>query len=348
MTLSLHTFKSVNYSNSFLNTMISRRLLRVKILQILFAYFKSENESLSNVEKELLYSISKAYDLYHFLLLLPVELADLADSKIQLAKQKFIASKEDLNPNTKFVDNALVKVIRENEALKEYVAKHKIGWTGYPELIRNLYQKISTSEYFLAYMDSTSSSFNDDKQLIISILSKELEDSDEFYQFLEEQSIYWNDDLEFMLSMVVKTLKKFTESQPTSSPLFPMYRSEDDEDYIKRLLKKVVANHDENVKLIEEYTQNWEVDRIASMDILIMELALTEIKEFPSIPIKVSFNEYIEIAKFYSTDQSSTFINGVLDKIIMSLRKKNQFVKQGRGLIGEEDDRLVLSDDEIE
>jgi N utilization substance protein B len=328
--------------------MISRRLLRVKILQILFAYYKSENESPNNIEKELLHSIKKAYDLYHLLLLLPVELANLAENKIQQAKQKFIASKEDLNPNTRFINNLLVKLIRDNDALDEYISTQKIGWGDYPVLIRNLYQQISTSEYFQAYMDMESSSFNEDKQVIISILSKELEDSNEFYQFLEEQSIYWNDDLEFMLSMVVKTLKKFNEGQPTTVPLFPMYRSDDDEDYIIRLLRKVIANHDENVKLIEEFTQNWEVDRIASMDILIMELALTEIKEFPSIPIKVSFNEYIEIAKYYSTDQSSTFINGVLDKIIMSLRKKNKFVKQGRGLIGEEDDRLVVSDDDIE
>ncbi len=328
--------------------MISRRLLRVKILQILFAYYKSENESYNNVEKELLHSINKAYDLYHYLLLLPIELGDYAENKIQIAKQKHIASSEDLNPNTKFVENSMIKLLRENEALNDYVSKHRIGWGAYPELIRNLYQQVSATDYFQTYMDSPSSSFNDDKQLLTNILSREFEDFDEFYQFLEEQSIYWNDDLEFMISMVVKTLKKFSEGQPQTTPLFPMYRSDDDEDFIKRLLRKVISNHDENVKLIEEYTQNWEVDRIASMDILIMELALTEIKEFPSIPVKVSFNEYIEIAKYYSTEQSSTFINGVLDKIIMSLRKKNIFVKQGRGLVGEEDDRLVLSDDDIE
>lgn len=345
----MHTLnKLINCSNPFLNTMISRRLLRVKILQILFAYYKSENESLNNVEKELLHSINKAYELYHYLLLLPIELADHSESRIELAKQKHLTSHEDLNPNTRFVDNALVKLLRENEALNDYVVRHRIGWGQYPELIRNLYQRISTADYFQAYMDSSSASFNDDKQLVISVLSKELEDFDEFYQYLEEQSIYWNDDLEFMLSMVVKTLKKFSEGQPATTPLFDMYRSDDDEDYIKRLLRKVIQNHEENVKLIEEYTKNWEVDRIASMDILIMELALTEIKEFPSIPVKVSFNEYIEIAKFYSTDQSSTFINGVLDKIIQSLRKQNLFAKQGRGLIGDEDDRLVTSDDEIE
>lgn len=328
--------------------MISRRLLRVKILQVLFAYYKGENDSLSNTEKELLHSINKAYDLYHYLLLLPLELADYAENKILIAKQKHIASHQDLNPNTRFIDNKLIKLIRENEALKSHVERRKLGWGLNPEIIRNLYQKLSASEYYKAYMEAPSVSFNDDKQLVINILSRELEDFDDLFQYLEEQSIYWNDDLEFMLSMVVKTLKKFSENQPTSTPLSPMYRSDDDEDYAKRLLRKVVLNHSESVKLIEEFTKNWEVDRIASMDVLIMELALTEIKEFPSIPIKVSFNEYIEIAKYYSTDQSSTFINGVLDKIITSLRKKNAFVKQGRGLIGEEDERLTQSDDDLE
>ena len=328
--------------------MISRRLLRVKILQVLFAYFKSENDSLNNVEKELLHSINKAYDLYHLLLLLPVELADFAENKIQVAKQKLMPTQEDLNPNTKFIDNKIIKILRENEALQGYIAKHKLGWGLYPEISKNLYTNLSNSEYFKQYLDADLNSFTEDKNLVINILSRELEDFEDLYQLLEEQSIYWNDDLEFMLSMVVKTLKKFKEDQPLDAPLFPMYRSDDDEDYAKRLLRKVILNHAENVKLIEEYTKNWEVDRIASMDILIMELALTEIKEFPSIPIKVSFNEYIEIAKYYSTDQSSTFINGVLDKIIISLRKKNAVVKQGRGLIGEEDERLILPEDDIE
>ena len=164
--------------------MISRRLLRVKILQILFAYYKSENESLSNVEKELLHSINKAYDLYHYLLLLPIELADYAEGKIQLAKQKHLASHEDLNPNTRFIDNSTIKLIRENEALKEYTEKNKISWGLYPDLIRNLYSKALAADYFQAYMNAPNSSFNDDKQLVINVLSRELEDFDDFYHLL--------------------------------------------------------------------------------------------------------------------------------------------------------------------
>ncbi len=324
--------------------MISRRLLRVKILQVLFAYFKSENDSTNNVEKELLHSIRKAYDLYHYLLLLPIELADFAENKIQLAMQKLQPTEDDLHPNTRFVENKLINLLRKNEALNQYTNQNKLNWRMSPDLIKKLYQKISESDYYQSYMKTTTTTFSEDKMLVINILSKELENSDDFYQTLEEQSIYWNDDIEFMLSMAVKTLKKFAEDQPESTSLFPMYRSEDDEDYAKRLLKKVIIRHDENVKMIDGFTKNWEVDRIASMDILIMEMALTEIQEFPSIPVKVSFNEYIEIAKYYSTELSSTFINGVLDKIIMDLRKKNIINKQGRGLIGDDDDRLLVTD----
>jgi len=320
--------------------MISRRLLRVKVLQVLFAYFKSENDSLSNAEKELLHSIRKAYDLYHYLLLIPIELVDFAESKIEFGRQKLVPTREALNPNTRFVENKLVKQLRENEALQKYASEYRLNWRAYPDLIRKLYQRVSVSDYFEQYMAAPACTYSDDKQLVVNILSRELEDFDDLTANLEEQSIYWNDDIEFMLSMVVKTLKKFKENQPGSTPLFPMYRGEDDEDYIKRLLRKVILKHAENVKLIDEFTKNWEVDRIASMDILIMELALTEILEFPSIPVKVSFNEYIEIAKYYSTDQSSTFVNGVLDKIIQSLRRQKKIVKQGRGLVGEDDSRL--------
>lgn len=328
--------------------MISRRLLRVKILQLLFAFFKSENDSIQNVEKELQHSIRKAYDLYNLILLLPIEIADIAEGKIQLAKQKLKPTTEDLNPNTRFIDNRLIHLLRENKALKLYAQQNKIGWGNYPELLKKLHQKFTETEYFKNYMDSPSYSFNDDKQLVINFFSKEIADCDDFIQFLEDQSIYWNDDVEFMLSMAVKTIKKFYEDQTPDSELSPMFRNDDDEDYAKRLLRKVILLHDQNVKLIEGFTKNWEVDRIASMDITIMEMALTEIKEFPSIPVKVSFNEYIEIAKFYSTDQSSNFINGVLDKIIMDLRKKKEFVKQGRGLVGEDDNRLSISDEDDE
>lgn len=316
--------------------MISRRLLRIKTLQILFAFFRGEGDSLSKAQSELTHSNRKAYDLYHYLFLLLLELRDYAEKRIEIARQKHMPTHEDLHPNTRFIDNSILSIISDNEHLRSYLSTHKLSWVNYPELVKKLYQKVTASDYYTQYMEATTSSFIDDKQLIVNILSKELNNFEDFMQCLEEQSIYWVDDVDFMIGMVVKTLKKFKENQDPSAPLLPMFKNADDEDFANKLLRKVILNHSENIKVIDKFTRNWDVERIASMDILIMEMAICEILEFPSVPVKVSFNEYIEISKYYSTDQSSTFINGVLDKIIESFRADNHINKQGRGLLGEE------------
>jgi N utilization substance protein B len=316
--------------------MISRRLLRIKTLQVLFAFFRAENDSLSKAESELLHSIKKGYDLYHLLFLLLLEIRDFAQRRIETAKQKLIPTHEDLNPNSRFVENPLLTIIGENESILRYTAQNKLGWVNYPELVKKLYQKISASEYFMKYMEAETVDFTQHRQVLVHILSKELIDFDDFTYCLEEQSIYWNDDLDFMIGMATKTIKGFEPDQQTDVPVFPMYKSDDDEDFAKRLLRKVVLNHSHNSQMIDNFTKNWDVERIASMDNLILEMAITEITEFPSVPVKVSFNEYIEISKYYSTDQSSTFINGVLDKIILTLRSEGKIQKQGRGLVGEE------------
>jgi len=280
--------------------------------------------------------------------MLPEELVDFAQNKIDLGRQKLRPSPEELNPNTRFVDNKLIDKLRINQSLINYSTENRLNWRHHPELIKNIFNKFITADYYNQYMNAETVEFTDDRQLVLNLLQRELGDLEDFNNFLEEQSIYWNDDLEFVLSMATKTVKKLTESSDESAELMPMFRNEDDEDFAKKLLRKVVLRHTENVKLIEEYTQNWEVDRIAGMDILIMEMAITEIMEFPSIPVKVTLNEYIEIAKFYSTEQSSTFINGILDKIILTLRKNNQFVKLGRGLVGEDDIRLASAEEDVQ
>ena len=293
---------------------------------------------MAKAEKELLHSIKKGYDMYQYLFLLLIEIQDFAEKRVEVAKQKLMPTHEDLHPNMRFIENPVFQLIRENESIQDYLTYHKLSWVNYPELIKKLYQKITASEYYKAYMELDSVDFVTHRQLVVSILSKELLNFEDFELSLEEQSIYWNDDLEFMIGMAVKTLKKFEENQPETIPVFSMYKDEEDEDFAKRLLRKVILNHTENTNIIDNYTKNWDVERIAGMDILIMEMALTEITEFPSIPVKVSFNEYIEISKYYSTDQSSTFINGVLDKIIAAYRTDNKVQKQGRGLIGESEE----------
>lgn len=316
--------------------MISRRLLRIKTLQILFAYYRSENDSLVNAEKELFHSLKKSYDLYHLLLLLLIDIRDFAQLRIDTNKEKFIPTHEDLNPNTRFIDNPVFSIIENNESIKSYAVNNTLNWVKYPELNKKLYQSIVSSSYYEKYMNAETCTFEQHQQVLVHILSRELFHSDDFSQALEEQSIYWNDDLDFMIGMTIKTIKEFEEDQPPHVPVFPMYKSDEDKDFAKRLLHKVILKHDEHIKMIEEFTQNWDVERIANMDILILEMAIAEITTFPSIPVRVSFNEYIEISKYYSTDQSSTFVNGVLDKIIQTLRSQGLIHKQGRGLVGEE------------
>ena len=314
--------------------MISRRLLRIKLMQILFAFFKSNNNSVSKSEKELFHSIDKTFELYHYFLILIIDIANYAESKIDLARKKNIPTKEDLNPNTKFIDNKIINQISINKQLKTYLNNVKLSWVNNPELIKNLYLKIIESEDYKSYMQADNCTYSDDKKFIMKIFEKHIANSELLFQTIEEQSIYWNDDIEFVLSMIIKTIKKFNEKDEEKAELLKLYKSEDDIEFIKTIFRKTILNHEDNVELIRKNITNWDIDRIAFMDMLLIEIAITEIKEMPSIPIKVSFNEYLEIAKFYSTGKSSIFINGILDKIINNLKAENKIIKKGKGLIG--------------
>ena len=315
--------------------MISRRLLRIKILQILYAHFMLDCQPLDKTEEELLFSIQKSYDLYNYLLLLIIDIVRYANSRIELAKQKKIPTCEDLNPNTKFIDNKLIKQLSNNEQLKKYIFNNKLSWENHPELIKTFYSKITESEHYAKYLNNKNNSYEVDKKIIIKLYLNEIVNCEQLYQCLEEQSIYWNDDIEFVISMIIKTLSKFKEKDNESTLLMKLYKNDDDKDFVKRLLRKTILNHLEYKKLIDEKTKNWDVNRIIFMDILIMQLAIAEMIEFSSIPTRVTFNEYLEISKLYSTKKSSNFINGILDKILHSLKKENIIIKQGRGLIGE-------------
>lgn len=315
--------------------MLSRRLLRVKILQALYAHYKSNSESIAHSEKQLFFSINKAYELYHYLFLLLVEIIDYANERIELSRKKKIPTLEDLNPNTRFINNRLIKQFRVNKHLTNFLSLNKLNWKNYPELIKNVYLKIIDSEDYVSHLESKEDSYTADRKIIIQIYSNLIIQSEELFQNLEEQSIYWNDDMEFVINMVIKTIKRFQDDSDKNMPLMGMYKNEDDKYFVKQLFSKTILNGEEYRLLIDRHTQNWEIDRIAFMDILIMQLAISEIIEFPEIPTKVSFNEYIEISKYYSTSKSSNFINGILDKIIHELKQEKRIVKRGRGLIGE-------------
>ncbi|MCD4834730.1 MAG: transcription antitermination factor NusB [Bacteroidales bacterium] len=315
--------------------MVSRRLLRIKTLQICYAYLKSSEQSINQAEKELFFSIQKSYDLYHYLILLILDVVNFAESRIELAKQKKIPAQEDLNPNTKFIDNKLIKLLNDNYELKKYLNDQKLSWVNYPELIRNLYNEIRESELYENYMLSDSNGFNEDKKFISNVFSKIIINHEPLYQNLEEQSIFWNDDVEFVIGMIIKSFRSFKASSDENVKLMSLFKNEEDKDFVKRLFRKTVLNHNENEELISKFIKNWDVERVAFMDIIVMSLAIAEMTEFSEIPIKVSLDEYIEIAKFYSTQKSNVFINGILDKIVEHLKKEGIIKKAGRGLIGE-------------
>jgi N utilization substance protein B len=313
--------------------MISRRIIRTKVLQILYAHVSSADKTISSSEKELHFSIQKTYDLYHLLLVLPVELCDYAEKMMEIRKQKNFPTKDELNPNMRFVSNRLVVKLKNNNDLTAYIKKNKVNWANSQEMVKRIYQSMTESEVYKNYLLSVEDDFQVDRRFIEDFFAEVLLKNEFVFNEFEEQSIYWNDDLDFVVSMVIKTLKKFREDSIVNDHLSSLYKDDEDEEFTVELFRKTLSKSEENRKTIEAYTKNWDVERVATMDILIMELALTELTEFPSVPIKVSLNEYIELAKYYSTQRSSIFINGVLDRITRDFKEQQKIVKTGRGLI---------------
>ncbi len=315
--------------------MVSRRLLRIKILQILYAYFKSDDAASGKMEKDLFFSIQKTHELYISIFALLNEIVRYAAHRIDLGRNKLSPAPEDINPNTRFIDNPVLRKLSENPSLKTYINEYKINWSVYPELTRNLYRQIISSDFYEEYMNKDETTVKEDLKFVNSILYRVVLNCDMLDSLLEERSIFWNNELDFVVRQVERTLKKIMEDTMNETKLLALYKDEDDRDFAKRLFRHVIANNKEYREIIERYTSNWDVDRIAYMDILLMQQAISEIIEFENIPTRVSFNEYIEISKFFSTKKSSNFINGVLDKIIKMLKDENRILKSGRGLIGE-------------
>jgi N utilization substance protein B len=307
--------------------MINRILLRIKIVQIVFAYYKSGEKEYGVAEKELFHSIEKTYDLYYHLLLLAIEVTRYARNKIDAGLQKYRPTEEDLNPNRRFAENRFIAQLEINETFIERVEEKKLSWIDSPEVVKSLYDAIISSESYQAYMCSETNDYAADKELWRKIFRNEILNNEALPAALEEQSIYWCAEADFVISFILKTIKKFDESKGAKQPLLPMYNHEEDKLFAKKLFANTLQNGKEYRDLIEEFTKNWELDRIAYMDVIIMMVALAELHDFPSIPVNVTLNEYIEIAKQYSTDKSGTFVNGVLDKIVNHLKNEGSLMK---------------------
>ncbi|MGQ1784959.1 MULTISPECIES: transcription antitermination factor NusB [unclassified Saccharicrinis] len=311
--------------------MLNRRLLRVKVMQVLYAHYQHNETTIQNSEKELFHSISKSLDLYYLYILLMLEVRDYAIGRIEFGKNKKMASAEELNPNTRFVTNKVLSKFAESEQVSKYMDQKGNNWANYKEVIKSLYAEVIKSQQYKDYLENPENSFEVDKKFIVKLLEKVIAYFEPIYATFEEQSIYWNDEVEFVLSMVVKTVKSMEDEVPVK--LMGQFKDEDDEDFVKRLFRKAVVNHQDYLDLIKKHSKNWDVERVAFMDIILMQIALAELVEFPNIPVKVSMNEYIEIAKHYSTDKSGVFINGILDKAIVELTEAKKIKKVGRGLV---------------
>ena len=312
--------------------MISRRMLRIKVVKALYAHMKSDADSLMASEKMLVTSIDKTYDLYFLMLSLVAEMAHYAEQRQEAAKKKQLPTYEDLNPNRKFVDNAVIRLISQSDSVNDYLASRKLSWAQYPELVKTMLAQLEQNDYYKKYMASQERSFREDLALITEFYTRELEESEILENVLDEMSILWNDDLGFALIMVTRTLSNMRPSH-TDVKVLPKFKSIEDLDFARELFAKAAVNFDKYQVEIEKFTNNWDVERIAFMDNLIMATAIAELVTFSSIPVKVTLDEYIEIAKFYSTQGSSTFINGILDKLVASLTEEGKINKSGRGLI---------------
>ncbi|GHT43790.1 N utilization substance protein B [Bacteroidia bacterium] len=307
--------------------MLNRILIRIKVLQVLYAYYQNGDGSLKVAENEMLFSLQKSYDLYHYLLLLIVDVTNLHDRILDNKKHKYTPTWEDLNPNMRFVENRFAKQLSRNRELLKHVEEHKISWINDADFLKDVLDTILASEEYGRYMNKTESSYEGDKALWRDIFKNHICESEMVSGYLEDKSIYWNDDVDIIESFVLKTLRQFTEEEAEFQPLLPMFTDEDVRLFPIQLLRKAILSGEEYRERISRHAQNWETERLANMDVYIMQLAIAELLSFPSIPISVTLNEYIDMAKYYSTPKSGIFINGILDSIVNELKKEGRLLK---------------------
>ena len=314
-------------------SMLNRRHIRIKVLQILFAFFHSDSDDLLKCERDLENSIQHTQSLYVHLLLLLVDLKLLAKTKIEKGRNKLLPSQEDLNPNTKFVDNKIFSLLQQNLDQVDKSNLEPNFWLGHSDLQTKLLDEIQASELYRAYMDISSHSFIDDRKFILKLFKEFIAPNEDLHSFLGEKSIYWLDDFAIVNLSVIKTLNSFKEAKLTHKVIMPLFKNDDDKKYAFNLLKKTIVNSSDYKKYIVQTASNWDEERISSMDQLLMQMAICELLNFETIPVKVTLNEYIELSKDYSSHKSKVFINGVIDKLAVRFKKEKKINKLGRGLV---------------
>ena len=310
--------------------MINRELIRLKVVQLIYAYYQNEGKTIDVAEKELNFSMDKAYELYHYLLSLLVEMKNVAARKeeARVSRNKRLGTKvEGAFPETMLSQNKFLAQLEVNEQLSEYREKQKKEWIEEDALVKKLYTTCTESDIFQLYLTKEDFSYEADREIVRKLYKTFICNNEDFDSLLEDHSLYWNDDKEIVDSFVLKTIKRFKETSGPDQPLLPQYAVEEDREFATKLFRSTLENAAEIRNLIQSNCKNWEFSRLAFMDVIIMQIALAEILTFPSIPLNVSFNEYLDIAKVYSTPRSASYINGLLDHIVKGLKKDNKILK---------------------
>ena len=309
--------------------MINRELIRIKVVQLSYAYYQNGSKNIDTAEKELMFSLSKAYDMYNYLLALIVGITREARRHVEVAEAR--AKREGTPmPSTKFIYNRFALQLEQNKMLNDFMETQKKSWDDQPEFLKKIYLQITESEIYKDYMDSADDDYMADREVWRKLYRTLIQDNVDLDALLEEQSLYWNDDKEVVDTFVLKTIKRFEEKNSASQELLPEYDSEEDKDYARKLFRATILNGEEYQHYMSEASRNWDFSRLAYMDIVIMQIAIAEMMTFPSIPISVTINEFVELAKLYSTPRSAGYINGMLDAIAHHLVETGRLMKQMR------------------
>lgn len=314
--------------------MLSRRHIRIKVLQAVYAYQQSDQNDLMKGEREMSAQLDKVHDLYLYLLLLFGELRHQAGIKQEELRNKHLPTQEELNPNSRFADNPVMVILSESKSLKTAVARKKLSWINDMDVVRMLYQDIRNSEWFKLYHANRHGTFDNDREMFVQLFTDEIANSSRLLSFFEEKNVFWSDDIDLVCTAIVKNIKAI-QTPGDDLELTPLWKNEaEDKAFAKQLYTQTLMIRGEAQELIQAKAENWEVDRIAFTDVLIMTMAIAEAIHFNNIPVKVTLNEYIDISKEYSTPRSHIFNNGLLDKIFAELKSNGKIKKVGRGLIG--------------
>lgn len=306
--------------------MINREIIRNKVVQLTYAYYQNGNKNIDSAEKELLFSLSKAYDLYAYMLALIPAVAKESRKYLEVAQSKAQREGTDM-PSQKFAYNRFAIQVEQNTALNDILEAKKISWNDHPEFVNKLYLQIIESQIYKEYMDSQDDSYDADREVWRKLYRTLIENNESIDSILEEESLYWNDDKEIVDTFVVKTIKRFDEKSGHKQEILPEYASEEDLDFARKLFRAAILNADEYQHYMGEMSRNWDFNRLAFMDVIIMQIAIAEMMTFPGIPVNVTINEYVEIAKLYSTPRSGGYINGILDPIARMLVRTGRMLK---------------------